>query len=459
MPERCIIFAGAVVLAIATGVRPQSLVIGTVPFLIAAAHLVRRRSGVVIVAGILAISAIVAISYGVVVHESEGWQTFRETLQTHQRYISEVDSFRSPDRPALWRVFDDFFIRPYQAPLINSIVSLIVILGLILALSGRRPGALALLLAFAPFCFFAWLILDRFSVSRFSIGYAPLFALLAAEGLFVMPRRVAAAAGGITVLLMIVWTWPALRVVRTTLSPPAAAIAAIRSEYPPAQTRVGVQRLMRAFSEEGLPEYSTTIVDSQLPLLSFGDVRRELFLREGATVAAGTRTFHRDTTRLWSLARQRYFDVSIVPVGAPMFGDGWYGEERDGARVWRWMGRRGAIALPQAVQHARLHLRLSVPRDAFAAAPVLTISIDGRVIDRIVANKAIIDRTYDDTALRNDVPSQLVIETDRVLNPHAAGISADSRDLGAKIETLELQLEVEPQRHPGPHPFPALHGR
>ena len=36
----------------------------------------------------------------------------------------------------------------------------------------------AAIAAFGPFCIFAWLILDHFSASRFSIAYAPLVALL-----------------------------------------------------------------------------------------------------------------------------------------------------------------------------------------------------------------------------------------------------------------------------------------
>lgn len=447
--------AGAVVLAISAGVRPQNLMIGALPFAIGA---IRRRRVVSIATASVLVIAIVAVSYAAAVHLSGGWNDFRDTLAVHQRYITQVDSFRSPDRPALWRVFDDFFIRPYRAPLINAIVTILVLAGSVLALTARRAGSLAVLAAFAPFCLFAWLILDRFSVSRFSIGYAPLMALLAAEGVFAIARRpIAAGTATVLTILMIVWTWPALRIVRTTASPPMAAVDAIRQRFAPAQSQIDVERLMTAFGDAMLPEYSRTPVDA-IPLIAFGERRTEVFLREGTSVVPGTLAFHRAPLPLWMLARQRYFDVSVVPVRAPAFGDGWYAEETDGSHIWRWMGRRGVIALPPSICPAHLHLRLTAARGAAAAPPIVTIAIDGRVIDRIAATSPVIDRTFD-IALHHDRESELTITTDGVVVPSSAGASNDARELGVRLDGLELQLEFEPERHPDLHALPVLHRR
>jgi len=455
------LLGGALVLAIAAGFRPQNLAIGGAPLLVAAAHQIHRRRVASVVAAVALVVAITGISYGAVIHLSGGWEPFRRILSEHQEYITAVDSFRAPGRPALWRVFDDFFIRPYQAPLINAIVALLVIAGVIMALSARRPASLVMLVSFAPFCVFAWLFLDRFSVGRFSVGYAPLMALLAAEGLFAaLPRRAAIAVATATIALMVVWTWPSLTVVRSTTSPPVAAIDAIRHQYPRGGARVDVQRTMLAFAQQMLPDYGQEIAADAAPVIAFGDQRRGpvVFLGEGIVGVPQARVFSRPVTPLWWLARQRYFDVSVVPLRIPAFGPGWYEVESDGARVWRWMGTRGSILLPPARWRGRLHLRLYVPVDAFAERAEVTVELDGRVLDRIVAKTAQIERTYV-VPLRRTQPNALSIETNRVINPSRAGLSGDWRDLGVRLDALELQLEVEPERHPDLDAFAVLHRR
>ena len=48
-------------------------------------------------------------------------------VREHGDYISRVDSFRSPRRPPLWRIFDRFFIKQYQSPVLSIIASLFVV--------------------------------------------------------------------------------------------------------------------------------------------------------------------------------------------------------------------------------------------------------------------------------------------------------------------------------------------
>ncbi|HEV2719381.1 MAG TPA: hypothetical protein VG323_05145, partial [Thermoanaerobaculia bacterium] len=175
--------AGVVVLAVAAGIRPQNLLIGAVPLLLASAR--QRRRDVVLAALLLA--AIVGVSYGVAI-EKTGWTAYRDTVAAHSDYIARTDSFRSPLRPPLWRVSLDFFVRPYRMPAINIAVTLFAVVSLIVGIVTRRRHVLLMLAAFGPFCLFAWLMLDHFSASRFSIGYAPLIALLAADGIATIGR-------------------------------------------------------------------------------------------------------------------------------------------------------------------------------------------------------------------------------------------------------------------------------
>ena len=78
-------------------------------------------------------------------------------------YIREVDSFLSATRPGLIQVADDFFIRPYRAPILNVVIAILSFLGL--RTLWRRRDWLPLLV-FGPFLLFAWLYLDFNSSSR-----------------------------------------------------------------------------------------------------------------------------------------------------------------------------------------------------------------------------------------------------------------------------------------------------
>ena len=442
---------GAIVLALAAGFRPQNLAIGAVPFVIAA---FQRRRAATIAAAALIVIAIVGVSYGVAVQLSGGWTPFRETLAGHQQYITHVDSFLNPNRPALWRLFDDFFVRPYRAPVINAVVTLFVAIGLWLAVTARRTGALIVLASFGPFCIFAWLFLDHFSASRFSIGYAPLMAMLAAEGIGAIGApRISSAIAAFLVAMMAIWTLPALVAVRSTLSPPMSAIEFLRAHYSPSSCVVDVQRPMEAFADELLPEYSRQLVDAAvIRLVKFGSTRAEVLLCEGAPETPDAMTFSRPRKRLWWLARQRYFDVTVAPLQRPAFGADWYGEESDGIRVWRWTARLGTIAIPASIHPSVLTLRIHRNEGAGVA-----IFMDGAPIDRIVAGQPDFVRTYD-IAPRDRV-AELAIETDRVVNPARAGISSDPRDLGIRLDSFELKFDLEPEWHPGLHALPGLHRR
>jgi hypothetical protein len=287
------LIAGAVVLAIAAGFRPQNLLIGFVPAILA----LRARPRAAIAGAVLG-AAILAASYGFAAPASGGWEAYRETLARHERYIRETDSFLSDIRPGLVQVADDFFLRPYRAPLINVVISVLALAGFL----RRRPWLP--LAIFGPFLLFAWLYLDFHSASRFSIAYMPLFAILAAEAI---PNRITL--GVVTALLvagMSIWTWPALRIAHSTASPPVAAIEAIRAL--PGRPVVYVDERLAAHAALLLPEYERRVVRVQPGLaIPSGAV----LLREGASIAPGARTFARPRERLDGIARPRYFEVSI----------------------------------------------------------------------------------------------------------------------------------------------------
>jgi hypothetical protein len=287
---------GAIVLGIAAGFRPQNLLIGFAPFV--AAFLQRRRAAV---GAALLTLAIVIASYAGAASLSGGGDAYRDVLAKHEQYIRNTDSFLAPRHPGLIRVADDFFFRPFRAPAINIAMTLLALVGL----RRQRLRFDTPLAIFGPFCLFAWLFLDFHSASRFSIAYMPLLAMLAATGI---PERGRPLILGAVVALMIVWTWPALRVVHTTPSPPVAAIESLRT-FP---GTIYVDERLGAHAELLIPDRTRRTVRTLAPLVE--DPNAAL-LREDATPAGENFTRGRD--RLASIARPRYFEVSVIPGRRP----------------------------------------------------------------------------------------------------------------------------------------------
>ena len=391
--------AGAAVFAISIGVRPQNLIVGLAPLILASFF----RSGKQIAAAISIVTIVDGVSYGAAAWLT-GWDAYREALAWHRNYITRVDSFLSPIRPPLWHLFDDFFIRPYRAPAINVLLAILVLAGLV----RRRPPALVALAAFGPLCFFSWLMLDHLSVSRFSIGYAPLMAILAADGLGVL--------GASVVILMVIWTWPALTELRTTISPPVAAMESI-----PKGTTIYVDGGMVPFSEWYLRDHRLEFIGDAQPRATFG-AASGIWLHERWGEAP-----HR---RLWEIVRHRYYDVGADPIGPVVFGPGWYSEEHSGPQIWRWMGLHSEAALPPATSQTHLTLQLYAPLDAMAARPNITIRLNGVIVDQFQATAADMQREIAVRAYA-DRANVLTMDTDRV-----AITTRDPRALGLRINAL-----------------------
>lgn len=278
------LLGGALLLGIAAGFRPQNLIIGFAPLVIAFLH--RRWTAL---AGALIIGVVVVASYAGAVHFSGGWAPYRETLENHERYIRRIDSFLSPIRPSLIQVGDDFFVRPYRMALINILVTILVVLGL------REKRTWIGVAMFAPFLLFAWLYLDIHSVSRFAIGYIPMYALLAAAGI---PRRMQVLTLSLLLALIVAWMWPILRVVHTTDSPPVAALKSL----PPSAV---------VYVDRALGPHAAVLIPRQ-PRAD-DPAAATLIVREGGSMARGAKTFTRERNRLEWVARARYFEVTVKP--------------------------------------------------------------------------------------------------------------------------------------------------
>ncbi|MEO8381451.1 MAG: hypothetical protein ABI779_17455 [Acidobacteriota bacterium] len=446
--DRNAYLAGALVLGVAAGFRPQNLLVGLVPALLATWLRVRSTRSVLQPLGAIAIGlGVIVAGYGGAVQASGGWQPYRETVAAHSAYITAVDSYRSPTRPPLALLFDDFFIKPYRVLPINIPIALLVTLGVFAGLLGRRRGIVLLLAIFGPFCLVGWLMLDHNSVSRFSIAWAPMIAFAAACGLSVAAVGVAAilrrpsaeraVEGGMAVCLlamMIVWTLPALKVVRTTDSPPMQAVHWIRANLSK-DTALYVHGSMGPYSDLLLGDYRPRLFNDEAPLLMTRN-QKAWVLKEGVGSSGQAQLFAYPHRHLWEIARQRYFEVSVEELSARVrFGEGWNEPEGDDGRTWRWMGSRSSAILPPIPGCARLTLHYYVPLDAVEGTPTVVVKVNGQLLDRFAARESVVERSLDFVS-RSTQDNELVMETDRFVTPSQQGLGADGRTLGVRLDYI-----------------------
>lgn len=443
---------GAFVLAIAAGFRPQNLLVGCFPALIACWFRLRAtRSLRQPLLGMLVGAATLAAAYGGAALATDDWRQYLEAVRYHSAYIEKVDSYRNPLRPTLQYMFDDFFIRPFRMWQINAAVSLLVAIGAVAGFVRRRPPVMIAFMAFGPFCLLGWLMLDRHSTSRFSIGWAPLIAICAAEGIEWLSRWIAflthrprgrmIARGVLTaalILLMISWTFPALKVVRRKTSPPMQAIAWIRGNIP-----------------AGSHIYFESAVEPFANLMLKGDYRLEKFegdapdvpgqpgwvFREGVSSHPLAQNFSYRRGTLWDLARRRYFEVSVGPLDASVrFESGWYDAESSDTHTFRWMAHSGTLLLGSTETPGVIALRGYVPLDALDSRPEIAVTLNGTTLQRFVVTKEIVEHDFHVgpmLAPRNEVR----IETDRTVNPRKKGLGNDPRDLGFRLDSISWRSE------------------
>lgn len=380
---------GAFVLAAAIGIRPQNLLIGLAPGVIATWYRARRSAWRDIVFAALLGAAVSAGAFWFAAEATGSVERYLASVREHGDYIARVDSFRSPDRPPLWRLFDRFFLLQYQSRVLSIITSIFVLIGI---WNGVRRHSIALAaLTFGPVAIMSWLMLDRFSVNRFSIGYAPLFAMLAAYGISRVSQKYETVIGAALVGAFVIWTWPALAPVRNEPSPPVRAIQAAATQLDPSRDQLYVGASMVPFVEYLAPQLQFIRVEEEraMPLTTNG--HRAVVLAEARGGTTGGTVFRRERGRLWHITRNYYYDVALRTLDArPRFVGGWSSPERSGQREWRWMSDSAAIQLPRVDGPAKLRLAF----DVFKGASV-TITFNGAVIDRIPSAPVYLDREYD----------------------------------------------------------------
>ena len=381
---------GSLVLAIAIGIRPQNILIGLAPGAIATWYRARASWRDVALAALTG-AIIVGGAYWFAAEATGGVDRYLAAVREHGDYITRVDSFRNPERPPLWRIADRFFLLQYQSRPLSIITSLFVLIGIAAAVRSREKSVLHTVLTFAPVAVMTWLMLDRFSVNRFSIGYAPLFAILAAYGVSRAARQYQTLAAAALIAAFALWTWPALTPVRNEKSPPVRAIEAAAAQIDPVRDQLYVGFSLVPFVEYLSPQlpFLQVAEERAMPLTTNG--HRAIVLAEARGGGAGGTVFRRERGNLWNITRHYYYDVALRPLAQrPRFVSGWSAPERSGRFEWRWMSGTSAIQLPRINGPAKLRLAFNVQENA-----KVTITFNGSVIDRFARAPPFVDRDYD----------------------------------------------------------------
>lgn len=437
-------FAGALLLGLAAAIRPQALLIGCAPALVASWYRIReKRARDVVLASVIGI-AVIVVSYGGAALASASVEGYFTTERNLRDYVHKVDSFLNPARPPVQSLFSDFFVRAIPGGRIIIVISALAFVGLAASFVRRSPGVWLLAAMFLPFNVIGWFMLDVNSISRYAVGYGAMYALLAADGLDALLSplsRIASVLADTAETLVIAaivgrllwWTLPAVRDVRRTASPPVAAMQWIRASVPRRVGALTIHGSMAPWAAYMLPDYETAfIVDpADLPLQPVG--RDQWYAIEGATAIGGAHNFFRERGPLFNIARQRYFEVSVAPLsGLFRFGNGWYDEESVGASAWRWMGARSETLLPPVAGNARLMLTFDVPAELVPRRPAIDIRVNGQLVDHFICTTPTTSKSWTVPA-RSNSWNELVISMDKVLNPAKEGITSDARDLGLNL--------------------------
>src|SRR3954447_10166618 len=418
---------GSALLALAAGIRPQNFLVGIAPGVLATIYRARAAWRDVAFAALIG-TTLVTVAFGGAIAATGGTEPYFASAKEHGEYITRVDSFRSPARPPLWRLFDRFFIKQYQSIALSFITSILVVISIAAAIASRDRAIGWLALTFGPFAILAWMMLDRYSISRFSIGYCPLFAILAADGIPPLTRawpRIEAFARSALIASFFIWTLPALAIVRNSISPSVLAVEAVRQHLDPRVDELFVARDMDPFFQYLLPDYPYVhVLDKRAMPLSIGS-RRPWILAELDDSDRDGFVFHRERGHLWNIARRHYFDAGIIAVRTPpQFIAGWYPPLREAPFEKRAMTGRSITQLPPSTGETTLRIQFRVPDVLVVAHATITIALNGRVVDHFPAAYDDDDREYHVTPAPNAAPNVLELSIDQTVHqPRVLGMT------------------------------------
>ncbi len=431
-------FIGCLLFGAAMTFRPQNLIVGAWPLLLATWDRARERRSDVVIGAALA-AAVVIAGYGgaaIVTGPKDYWNAFN----AHRRYVMAVDSYHNPGRPPSWRLSKAFIVDPYGAGIVSFLMAALTGIGAIAAIVRRDRAAGHLALTFVPAMVFTIFMVNFTGTARHSLSYIAFTAIMTVIGAGAVaelltrrfPNLTNLVFGAILLVVfgrLIVWTLPSLREVRDHDSPPVAALLWAKNHVPRSQA-IDVYPGFAPHAEyllAGVP--NATILSGEGAAPRDPSSEPAWFIIDEPSDVPGAHVFRRPTDHLFRLFTQRDFEASVIPLtDTATFGEGWYAAEELGNRVWRWMGRRSVLMLPPAKGKGELTLDFYVPLDA-EPPPNVLFSMNGTPIGRARPTTSVWQVQYVVDA-RGDAPNELVIEVDRAVRP-----ARDARELGLRLSS------------------------
>jgi hypothetical protein len=421
---------GAIALGIATGFRTPNLLIGAVPAILATIHRLRARDFRNVALATLLGGAIAGGSYLGAALASGTIDQYRFMLRAQSDYVRTVDSWRNPAREPLSEVAEIFFVRPVeQQRRMGWMMAAIALAGIVAAIVQRRWTLLLPLAVFVPFMLLAWLSLDVQAAGRYAIAYLALHALYAAHALGVIGRRpaVQGALATAVVIVFAVWTWPALRLQRTSDAPVAGAMSWIVRNVP-ARNVVYVHGAFRPHGEYFLRGREMKVYEDAREITN---VTPDSWIVE-PRIIEGAHNFVWPRNALWKIIRRRNFEASVLRLSSLIvFREGFYQEEGTGTETFRWTGKEAHATLPAIRNSGRLRMRIYVPIDAIQPPPTIEVRVNGELVERFVGDRAFVEKAWT-LRSRKDAPNELVIATSDVVVPG----NGDTRPLGLRIDSM-----------------------
>ena len=434
----CVLFAATML------VRPQNVLLAY-PWLVASRRRLRRRRIAEVMIGAAVVVILVIGGYALAA-KATGWSNYIRATKEHGAYVAKVDGSLNPNRPPLLTLFRDFVIDPFLAgPLSTLLFSLIL-----LALIRIRRRDVAVFATFAPSLLLSWLMLNPTGASRLSLGYIPMHALLAADGIAIiadlltrrLPPATRARAAMVVqarcALLLAAayfgWTWPAVREVWHYDSPPAAAMKWVRDSLPRDSSKIVIEGGMVPFADYYLSGWNVVRLENETQPEDLPAEANAFYIASSELRAVDAINFRRPRGHLYGLSHRRYFEAAVAPVGASVqLLDGWYKEEFDERESWRWTARRARMSLSPLPGRGKLELRVMAPLDV-EPAPLMAVVVDGSVIDRFVPNAREFRRQY--IIHSEGMAHEVIIDLSRTINPSGAHLTDDPRDLGLKFHSI-----------------------
>ncbi|HEY0788054.1 MAG TPA: hypothetical protein VGE86_05375, partial [Thermoanaerobaculia bacterium] len=286
------------------------------------------------------------------------------------------------------------------------------------------------------------LLLDTYSLSRFSLAVVPFFAFATARGVAACAaifRRLSARAEvalvAILALSLLVFVVPAVSSLRQP-SPPYAAARHVLENVPPT-TPLYVASGLKALGEYYFEDYKWTLVatDFSARIEEPGVLVSDFDLRgHGSGVE-----FERSRSRLWRVVRHLYFRTYVVPVvPVSRFAEGWDAVEVSRHDRFRWMARSGRVVLPPIGGKVRLRLDAAIPVDCTPRPPSIFVTLNGRLVGSFPVTQEDFQREIV-AETRGDAPNDLLLEASETCNPKKSGAGTDDRDLGLLLRELSWE--------------------